>query len=94
MIEEDLRKAINQCKRAKAEILLEKESESRGFSEEDVKKLEKQLTAIIFCNQSTKDKITPYVKDFENVEFFVSKAMKNDSCCIDVCKKEFLTVID
>jgi hypothetical protein len=94
LIGEDLRKAISQCKRAKAEILLEKESESHNFSVEDIKKLEKQLTAIIFCNQATKDKITPYISDFENVEFFVSKAMENDSCCIDVCKKEFLTVID
>lgn len=94
MIEEDLRKTINQCKRAKAKILLEKESESYDFSVEDVKKLEKQLTAIIFCNQSTKDKIAPYVRCFENVEFFVSKAMKSDTCCIDVYKKEMLAVID
>lgn len=70
MIGEYLRKSISQCKRAKAEIILEKESESRDFSVEDVKKLEKQLTAIIFCNQLTKDKIDPYVRNFENVEFF------------------------
>lgn len=94
MIGEDLRKAISQCKREKAEILLEKENKSHDFSREEVRKLEKQLTAIIFCNQLTKDKLIPFVKDFENVEFFVSKAMKNDTFCIDVCKKEMLTVID
>lgn len=93
MIGENLRKAISQCKRGKAEILLEKEN-PHDFSMEEVKKLEEQLTAIIFCNQLTKDKLIPYVKDFENVEFFVSKAIKKDSCYIDAYKKELLVVID
>lgn len=94
MIKEDLGNSIINAKMAKAEFILEKENGISNYSIEEVEKLANQLTAIIFCNQITKDKLIEYVKDFENVEFFISKAMENDSCYIDTCKKELLAVID
>lgn len=94
MIKEDLGNSIINAKMAKAEFILEKENGLSNFSIKEVEKLANQLTAIIFCNKITKDKLIEYVKDFENVEFFVSKAIENDGCYIDVYKKELLVVID